>query len=29
MELGLDEAEQADLLAYVEAVGEGTDPYQA
>ncbi len=28
MELGLDEAEQADLLAYVEAVGEGTDPYQ-
>ncbi|MEM9625928.1 MAG: cytochrome c peroxidase [Pseudomonadota bacterium] len=27
--LGLDEAEQADLLAYLEAVGEGADPYQA
>ena len=28
MALGLDEAEQTDLLAYLEAVGEGTDPYQ-
>ena len=26
--LGLDEAEHADLLAYLEAVGEGGDPYQ-
>jgi cytochrome c peroxidase len=28
-ELGLDEAARADLTAYLEAVGEGTEPYQA